>query len=177
MAVLIEGISVVVRVDRITNNFRGGIEAFKTVIPNQNFCADEELVRIGFMAPDDARGFVSKLEDMGLHFLNERKAIDIVVVDQLCGPTTDCDWAEFGHIARNSQPSQKIAVIRMAGSNIKQVAIPSWWEFEGSLSQSHGFVQTENLSKKYRFLRKEQGVEVYLDLETGQEKYIGRTNG
>jgi hypothetical protein len=177
MPVLIEGISVVVRVDRIANKARGGLEEFRKIIPNQNYCADGELVRVGFMAPDDAKAFVSELERMGLQFKGGQKAVDLVVVDQLRGPTTECDWVEFGYSSSKQNPEQRIALVRMVDGKSHQVAMPPSWKFEGSLSQSAGFVPTENISKKYRFLRTENGVEVYLDLETGKEKYIGRTTG
>ena len=53
MAVLVEAISVIVRAAAIHQKYPGGWEAFKRIIPNQTLCADNELVRIGFMTPDD----------------------------------------------------------------------------------------------------------------------------
>jgi hypothetical protein len=97
MAVLIEAISVVVRVDRIVGKLRGGIEAFKRIVPNENFCADGELARVGFMAPNDVKAFVAELEAGGLQYLDDkRQAIDISVVDQRNGPTAECGRPRAG---------------------------------------------------------------------------------
>jgi len=51
------------------------------------------------------------------------------------------------------------------------------WAFEGSLSQKFGFQPTGAPEQRYRFLRNENGLAVYLDLETGTEVYAGRTKG
>jgi hypothetical protein len=53
MAVLIEAISVVIRADTLLKKFPGGWGAFKLIVPNQTLCADNEIVRVGFMAPQD----------------------------------------------------------------------------------------------------------------------------
>ena len=53
MAVLIEAISVVVRADELLKKFPGGWDAFKSIVPNQTLCADNEIVRVGFMSPQD----------------------------------------------------------------------------------------------------------------------------
>ena len=52
MAVLVEGISAIVRADRL-EGFETW-EAFKEIVPNGTLCADGELVRVGFMSPDEA---------------------------------------------------------------------------------------------------------------------------
>jgi hypothetical protein len=176
MAVLIEGISVIVRVDRIAAQFKGDFEAFKRLIPNQRFCADRELVQVGFMAPNDAKAFVSQLEGLGLRFLSEqRQALDIVVVDQQNGPTSECGWAEFGRVKIGPDSSQEVAVCRLLNSKVNQVVMPPHWKFEGSLSDSFRFVKTEEMKKEMKFLRREGGVDVYLDQSTGKEWYAGRT--
>jgi tetratricopeptide (TPR) repeat protein len=55
------------------------------------------------------------------------------------------------------------------------LATPAGWSFERSLSNSHKFVPTEKVGESHKFLRTEDGVDVYLDLETGKEAYVGRT--
>lgn len=176
MAVLIEGLSVVVRVDRVAAKVRGSFDAFKRLIPNEKFCADRELVRVGFMAPNDAKAFVSSLEAAGLRFLDEeRQSVDIVVVDQRNGFTTDCEWAKFGRVNIGPDGSQEVAVCCLIESKVNQVVMPPHWKFEGSLSQSFRFVPAEDLQKGMKFLRREQGLDVYLDPVTGEEMYVGRT--
>ncbi len=50
MAVLVEGLSVIIRADCL-QNFETW-DAFKEIVPNETMCADGELVRVGFMSPD-----------------------------------------------------------------------------------------------------------------------------
>lgn len=174
MAILMEGISVVVRIETIRKKFRGGWNAFKSIIPNKSLCSDNELARVGFMAPPDAGVFVGQLQEAGLVFVNSGKAIDLVVVDQLRGPTAPCDWLEFGHV---SMECGEVAACRLAGSQSMEVVTPDWWTYEGSLSASHRRVLLGNINNEMKFLRTENGVDVYLDRSTGKEVFIGRTSG
>ena len=73
MAVLIEAISVVVRVSSIARLYEGGARAFAADVPNNSLCADGELVRVGFMSPADAQAYVEQLERCNLKYL-ERQA-------------------------------------------------------------------------------------------------------
>jgi hypothetical protein len=176
MAVLIEGISVVVRVDRIAAKARGGVAGFKALIPHESFCADGELVRVGFMVPDDARAFVGKLGAIGLQFKHERMAVDLVVVDQRDGPTTECDWLAFGTSYLDNDPTRRISAAYLVGGRNKVIVTPPHWKYEGSLSQSFQFVPAEEAPQRVKFLRREGGVDVYLDLATGEERYVGRSS-
>jgi hypothetical protein len=66
MAVLVEGISVIVRRDAVQSLYPGGWEGFVADAPNKTLCADPNLARVGFMAPDDVKAFVAQLERVGL---------------------------------------------------------------------------------------------------------------
>jgi hypothetical protein len=61
MSVLAEAISVVIRVDAIEHRFPGGLEGLRRTVPNQTFCCDGELARVGFMDPADAEAYVAGL--------------------------------------------------------------------------------------------------------------------
>ncbi len=82
MAVLIEGLSVVIRIDAIKARYPGGWEAFAANAPKANCCWNGELARVGFMAPWDTKAFVQSLESLGLIHLVDGMARDMVVVDQ-----------------------------------------------------------------------------------------------
>jgi hypothetical protein len=60
--------------------------------------SDGHLIRFGFMSPRDVGTWIERLEDWGLTFLRTDDetpvAVDIVVVDQVSGPTCACDWIE-----------------------------------------------------------------------------------
>ena len=64
MAVLVEGISVIIRRRVIEEKFPGGWDAFVEDVPNETLCADDELARVGFMSPDDVKAYCKKLIDV-----------------------------------------------------------------------------------------------------------------
>ena len=142
MAVLVEGISVLVRCDSIHKKYRGGWDQFMTNVPNKTFCEDYEIARIGFMSPVDAEDFIKRLEGMGLTFLEDNKAIDIVVAYQEQGLTASCDWAEFDKIDYTGIGSN-VSVCRMVGTKGKTLITPDGWDYENSLSKSSGFALRE----------------------------------
>lgn len=175
MAVLIEATSIVVRADSILSKHTGGWDAFKASIPNETMCADGEIARIGFMTPTDVESFVKKLERSGLIYLSNGEAADIAVADQMHGLATTCHWLEFGHVNMANDPKQRVAACRLIGSKSTEVLTPPGWVFEGSLSDTYAVVPTEHLAKSMKYLRHENGIDVYLNTVTGHEVYVGRT--
>jgi len=176
MTVLIEGISVIIKREVIEQRFPGGWQAFVNDVPNQTLCADDELARVGFMTPDDVGDYISHLENFGLIFQQDEQAVDIVVADQQQGLTISCDWAEFGHLNLDNDPDQRIAACRMVGSTLMKIITPDGWTFEGSLSDQFGFAPTDEKEKSLKFIRHENGLDVYWNVLTGEEVFIGRTS-
>jgi hypothetical protein len=125
------------------------------------------------MNPDDCKSAVDDLAHHGLTFLEGGRSQHLVVADQLRGFTVDCDWAEFGRV--EIAPGQTVSAAQLRGTLSRQVFCPDDWKYEGSLSQQFGFVATGEEHKSLRFLRHERGIDVYLNLLTGKEVYIGRT--
>jgi hypothetical protein len=171
VAVLCEGISVVIRVERLLAVFPT-FDDFREVVPNRTLAADNELARVGFMTPDDVRGFIELLEEFGLHYVSAGAAQDMIVVDQISGPAARCNWIEFGHVTIDGH---RIAAARLAGSQSRQLITPDEWTFERSLSRSYCFVPKGGEKESLKFLRSEGGLDVYLSLLTGKEVYVGRT--
>lgn len=174
MAVLIEATSVVLRADALLKKVTGGWEAFIRLVPNKTLCADNEIVRVGFMYPDDVELFIKFLQSVGLEYLREGKAIDIAVVDQLRGLMSPCDWLEFGRVDMKGT-DKRVAACRMVGSKVNQLVTPDNWKFEQSLSSTYGFVPDGQGQSGMKFLRHEDGIDVYLNALTGKEVYVGRT--
>jgi hypothetical protein len=172
MAVLCEAISVVIRADRALEAF-GDFDAFKAIVPNATLAADGDLIRVGFMVPDDVKAFVDKLARHGLRYMQDGKAHDLVVVDQMRGPVVPCDWLDFGSVEISGC---KVAAGRLRGSTSNQVVMPDGWRIDGSLSQTFGFTPTLAEGKGLTFLRREGATDVYLNALTGKEVYIGRTD-
>lgn len=176
MAVLVESISVLIRAEALLGKFPGGWEAFEAIVPNQTLCADNELVRVGFMTPHDVESFIDRLKKAGLEFQKEGEAIDIAVADQMRGFTSPCRWAEFGRVnLGRGNGAQEVAAARLIGSRVTQVVTPPRWTFEGSLSQTFGVVPTEHATRGLKFLRREGGLDIYLNSLTGKEVHVGRT--
>ena len=173
MAILIEANCVVIRVDSILSKFKGGIDAFDAIVPNRTVCADNELLRIGFMHSDDVDSFIKKLTQAGLEHLRGEEAIDIVVVEQMRGFMSHCSWAEFGHIEQ--VPTQSIAACRLVDSQSAILSTPDGWEYEGSMSQTYTFIPEGQIEKSMKYLRREGNVDIYLNLLTGKEMYVGRS--
>jgi hypothetical protein len=152
----------------------------------RTLCADDHLARAGFMAPSDVERFVDSLEGAGLTFQSKGKAIDLAVVDQVRGPTIDCEWLEFGRFSFGDSggkiavawlfEGQRIAAgVHFPGESL-QLATPKGWMYEGSLSERFTFVEADKEGERLKFLRSENGVDVFLDLATGKEVSRGRTS-
>jgi hypothetical protein len=184
MTVLIEAISVVIRVDAVSELWPSGLDGFRTAVPNLTFCCDGQIIRVGFMSPVDAEGYVHRLERHGLRYGVAGEARDLVVVDQQRGPAMPCAWLTARRITIDREQRKWLTVAFLTGSLPEDVLAgrapdsietPEGWTYEGSLSETFGFVPSGLLDKSMRFLRHEDGLDVYLNLMTGREQFIGRT--
>ena len=191
MAVLCEAISVVVRRDSIDKHFKGGWVRFQQNIPNSTMCTDGELVRIGFMSPNAVQEYVESLEAEGLQFKEEKRFLgvfgkgrskkDIVVVDQHQGPTLLCNWIEFGKFPLGKEginvsmcwlfEGERIATGIHMKSNRMDLHHPPGWTIEQTRELT--FSGSTDFRSQYKFLRSENGLNVFLDEESGKEVYIG----
>ncbi len=171
MAVLIEAISVIFRKERIEENFPGGWTGFLDEAPNRTLFSDCEIGCIGFMHPDDVHKYVFYLESFGLDFDIGGQTKDIAVADQIRGFTIPSPWLSFGELDKDGNA---VKASWLASGEPGFVFTRRGWQYEGSLSQKSGFVASEDVDDKVRFLRNENGLDVYLNLETGKEVYLGR---
>ncbi len=171
MAVLVEAISVIVRRPAIAERFQGGWPAFQHAIPNATCCYDDNLARVGFMTPADVEAFVSILEAGGLIFRRDGQAVDIAVVDQLRGASVPAPWL---HVGRIKQGDKHLVAAALSGQRPTQIAVPQGWQLEGSLSDRPGFAADGTEGDRLKFLRHEDGNDVYLDLISGKEVFAGR---
>ncbi|HTK27153.1 MAG TPA: hypothetical protein VL327_11390 [Pyrinomonadaceae bacterium] len=173
MAVLVEAISVIIKKSAIEREFSQDWNKFVEFVPNETLCADDEIARVGFMVPEDVKSFIEQLENKGIKFLENGEAVEIAVVDQLNGITTNCDWLEYGNILLDEK--YKVAACRFVGSEVMTLLTPDGWKYENSLSHNGGYVLPERLRKGFKFLRHQDGLDVYLNTVTGKEVFIGRT--
>jgi hypothetical protein len=174
MAVLVEANSVIVRVPAINDRYAGGWPAFDDGVPNNTLCNDKELARIGFMDPNDSAAFIAGLERRGLTYLRAGKSADIALAVQGGGVTAPCDWLEYGHV--ELKPGEIVAAVWPRGAIVAEVICPTGWTYQKSLSRQYAVVPPDQVEKSLKFLRHQDGLDVYLNLLTGQEVYIGRPN-
>ena len=176
MAVLVEGISVIIKTQSIVDRYPGGWPAFRDNNSSETLCADGELIRIGFMTPEDTKQFVENLSEYNVVYQFKGNAIDLVVADQQHGFAIPCDWAECGKVCFDGNPTKEIMACRMIGSKVDEIAMPEGWNYDNSLSQNFTFVESDSLPEQMEFIRHENGIDIYRDKKTGKEKYVGRIN-
>lgn len=174
MAVLVEGLTVVMRCEAIVKKFTGGVDAFKASLPNSTLCSDGEIACVNFMVPVDVQSYIEHLTENGLTYKDDGKSIDIVVVDQTRGPTTLCDWVDFGEANWNNDPKCPISLCCAKETKLNQIVVPEGWNYESSLSANHKYVEGESIPDNLKFLRNENGLDVLVDENTGQEFFVRR---
>ena len=173
MAVLVEALNVIVRLNRIKVKFNGGLVAFKRSVPNKTFCMDSRLARVGFMYPADAENYIAYLERNGLTFISNGKATDIVVIDQFKGPTVACDWIELITIKCQDKEC-RACKLKSEPNDTLSLSAPVWWKFgEAKIF----YFENEEAKNRMMYLGKEGSVECYFDLYTAKDLYVGRTTG
>ena len=135
MPVIIEAQSIVIPVNTILNRYEGSWENFKREIPNDSFCCDNKLVRVGFMDPTDGIDYLNTLLARGLRYARTEEASpDFATIDQIEGFITPCDWAELRRARVDDNPDKTILACRAAGDTSTLMAVPDGWEFQDSLS-------------------------------------------
>ena len=77
MTVLVEGISVIIKLEAIERVIPDGWEGFRQYIPNFAWCKDDNLVRLAFLSPEEATKFAEKLESLKLEHWGKEGAQDL----------------------------------------------------------------------------------------------------
>lgn len=131
MAVLVEGLSVIVRRWDVNRRFPGGFRAYRALCTNGTLCTDGRLVRVGFLSTDAALIFVAALQDVGFVGVSDGMSIDSCLVDQRQGMVYRAAWLE---VFRFPYQSGSLTLAALAGDDSPEVAVPKGWRFEGSLS-------------------------------------------
>jgi tetratricopeptide (TPR) repeat protein len=173
MSVLIEGVCVVVRRQAIEQKVLGGWQQFLGAVPNETCCYDEDLARVGFMRNEDVELFVMHLQALGLAGPHVTSATDMAVVDQVVGPTFEAPWLELrGLYFPEFGGAVNIALLK--GATVDGFVAPENWSFDGSMSQ-HPMRVSEPSDRNLKFLRSQEGVDVYWNQELSREVYSART--
>ena len=139
MAVLCAGISVVMRAERILSAF-ANLPVFVALVSNDTLTTDFELFRLGFLTSLGATDFVGSLKAYALRLSGSDQAGDLVVTDQDYGPTTPCDWIEFGRFCFEGAGS--VAAARLVGGASPFLTGPGGSRFSSIPAQSSGRTAT-----------------------------------
>jgi hypothetical protein len=195
MAVLVEACSVIVRCDAIAARLAGGWEGFCAAVPNGTLCWDGDLARVGFMAQVDAEAYIETLKEAGLVPRRGGEAADIALVHHRLGSFYPAPWLQLARLPLGESGGKVLAGWLYEGEQLmgpdhiyqrqdeqvprgmSAVVTPPGWSFEGSLSDTGVTHADGSASQDLRFLRHEQNLDVFLDLTTGKEVFVGRTAG
>jgi hypothetical protein len=167
MAVLVEAISVVVRRESLERVYAGGVRAYEIDCPNATFCTDDHLTAAAFMGPPDVRRFVERLVSAGLGFVGDDGFLDIAVVDELTGPTAQCDWLVYSRLPGSC------SMCWLEGTDPGDLTIPVGRDVQ-SLGTMRRFSQDEVEAQLEHLGSNGRGVEVYRDRASGKLLYRGR---
>ena len=165
MSILVEAITVVFMNAIADKHIQGGVDAVKINAPNSTFRTDGLISAISFMDPESTGHFVDTLLNIGMEFVEDGVAQDIVVLDQHRGPTAQCDWIGFNQNADGN------SIAWLVGHPQGDMAVYDNWPPNNDLMFREGQV-----GETMKFLREEDGLDIYLDLETGQECFRPQTD-
>ena len=160
MSVLVEALTVAVKNQTIEGLVQGGVPAFEKHVPNATFRTDQFLSAASFMDPEATGDFIDGLLSVGMNFVKDGVAQDIVVIDQHRGPTAKCDWLEF------EKTKEGLSIAWLTGHSQGGMAVYENWTAHNDLVFRDG-----RFEETFKFLRTENGLDVFLDLETGQEHF------
>lgn len=172
MSVLVEVISVIVKRQTIAERYPGGWHGYCKDAPNKTLCFDDEIARVGFMTPQDVGQFVKRLEARGFVFVKDKKFIDIAAVQPAGFCDAECDWLELGQM-NDLKTGGSCVFCRLRGSTSDDLFTPEGWTFD--LSGELFTIPKEEVNKRLIFLNHENGLDVYLDTDSGKKVYQART--
>lgn len=158
MAVLVEGCSVVMRTSSIGVSYPGGIEGYRRDCPNDSFCTDGELVRVGFDSPQELGHWVERLFAYGFCYLSDGACADFALVDHVFGLALPCPWLD---LLRLQRPTMVIRVGRLRNSMVSEVAFPAGWSYRGSLSRRCTYIATDAPWNRMDYVGSSDGYDVF----------------
>jgi hypothetical protein len=166
MSVVIDAVSIVVRVQTIEDKYPGGLQRYEWDCPNRTFCCDGLLTRVAFMTGADGTRFTAALEQRGLIRQRDGIALEIAVIEQFVNyPSPPCPWLVVGlHF-----PGYTSAWL--ADADPRALAHPSWWTAEHSVAMKR--VPEDQINRSILPLTPKGPQQEVLDYDTGKINYVG----
>lgn len=144
MAVLIEGVCLLLRCDAVERLYPGGVKALASACTAEAVCADDELMSLTFDDSDAAEDYLAELEQYGFRHLVNDLAIDAVLADPHLGPISPCGWADYGQVTIESDPNKRVAVCSMPGAEVSELCVPKGWRYKGSRSEELALAEDQD---------------------------------
>lgn len=166
MSVLLEALSVVLRAATLDALDTTAPDLYGRIITNATFRADGRLAAVSFRSPHDVGALCDALVAAGL-VLDENDAfVDVAVVDQVRGPTRDCDWLDcYAH-------DDGYAICCPAGEDPGGMAAYEGWSADDRPDLE--YIDGAEMGERLRFLRRDGNRDVFLDRDSGEEVFIER---
>jgi len=178
MTILIEAISIVVRLDALDRLGVDGRDSFINLIPNQTYYEDEKIGRVGFMEEHDALDFIKKLSSIGLYQCDDSGAFkDFAILLQEQEEIYRCPWIERFEIEWENRLLDVAAFIDSCGK-VWLEDDPGSFIGPADWSPDRGIVYTSNdndLRYQKTLSAPDGGILDQYLLPTGELTYIGRS--
>jgi hypothetical protein len=163
MPVFCEFISVIILRDSIDKYFQGGWQRFVLELPNRSMCTDGEVVRVGFMNPNDTYMYIDDLKNGGLQYnqsINHSSTIreidDIAGLDHKIGGRDKRDWLKFGD---RKFDNREYFCCWLKGTSIETLAFPS----ELVVRPVPIFITPNEFTESYSFVRSENDLDIFIE--------------
>ena len=136
---MVEAFNVIAKRSAIEFKYLGGIAGYVENCPNQTYCQDVYLCRIGFGCFEDADEWANSLLSAGLGDEADGVLQDIAFADSSKGLAAPCDWLEF------SRDKDGMLWAWLSGTEIGERIAHESWEPGGFL-----WVDSDVLSRAVR---------------------------
>ena len=109
----IEFLNLVIKRSALDRVYKGSSSAFITAyepFDGRVNAYDQDLVKFGAMGPNDIHEIARDMESLGLIGVSESNSqqvwTDFCVIDELMGPTLECDWIHYDGKSRTASLSR-----------------------------------------------------------------------
>lgn len=133
MAITINFLTVVIRIETIEKKYPGGMDAF---MKECLIWRDSNLTGIIFMSAGEAEGFIDKLINLGFSYVVNGEFDEIAIVDQFIGLYLPCSWLETS-IIDISNRELKTSTCWLKGCRDEEIGIRLSRDYDSSLFIEH----------------------------------------
>lgn len=163
MAVVLEAWCVVARRAAVERSLPGGLAHWFEVAPNRTACADHSICAVAFMVREDAAAFLLQLDAMGVATERSGEYRDVALMSSQGPWEHACSWLRVGRYAG-------VGAVWLDAADPEPLVVPLTWQPNGVF-----YLSPEESARRFKFLRVEGAIEVFVDTETGQQVYRSRT--